>query len=219
VNLAAEIPGIHLDIRYHTANNFTGTPVPGYGAACAWMLAKPAKALVRVQKKLQKNGFGLVVFDAYRPHRATVAFVAWAQRSGNAHLVKQHYIGSRSYHNHGIAIDLGLVDLATGQYPDMGTEFDTLSPKSHTANAQGAALKHRMILKKAMESEGFRNYRKEWWHFSYWVKGTRPRDVPYGGFEAAEGVWTVPKGWDKPGWKAPASWPKAASNPRTSAKK
>ena len=212
VDLKTVVPGIRLDIKYHTADNFTGAAVPGYAAVGAWLHPKPAAALAKVQKALQKHGYGLVVYDAYRPHRATLAFVAWAKRSGNGHLITQHYIAASSYHNNGIAIDLGLVDLKTGKYPDMGTAFDTLSPKSHTANAEGEVLQRRLLLLDTMKQYGFRNHHTEWWHYSYWVKGTTPRDVPYGRCEAPEGVWKAPEGWDAPGWHPPPPAPCPAEN-------
>ena len=75
-------------------------------------------------------------------------------------------------------IDLTLVDRVSGARPDMGTPYDSFSEAAHTANAMGRALRFRQILVRAMESEGFTNYEKEWWHFSYPVPGARPFDEP-----------------------------------------
>jgi D-alanyl-D-alanine dipeptidase len=71
---------------------------------------------------------------------------------------------------------LTLVDLETGAEIPMGTPFDTFAPEAHTANAVGEVLRHRQALVQAMESEGFTNYEKEWWHFSYQVEGAVPFD-------------------------------------------
>jgi D-alanyl-D-alanine dipeptidase len=118
----------------------------------------------------------LLVFDGYRPVRATLAMVRWAERSGRRQLVTDGYIASRSRHNLGLAVDLTLVDVRTGSSIDMGTPFDTFSEAAHTSNAHGRVLTNRRILVRAMESEGFRNYEKEWWHFSFHVPGALPFD-------------------------------------------
>ena len=214
VDLTATVPGIVLDIRYHTASNFSGAPLPGYATPAAWMLEEPAKALARVQAELNKQGLGLIVYDAYRPLRATLAMVAWAERTQQVTLLDDGYIARRSGHNHGHTIDLGAIDLKTKQPLDMGTAWDTLSEESHTMRAKGEALEHRLLLKKAMEAQGFKPYLKEWWHFSYPARGTRPRDVPYGCAEPKEGAWQPPKGWNEAGFQMPASAPVQACEDR-----
>lgn len=214
VDLTAAVPGLRLEIRYHTSGNFTGAPLPGYGTAGAWMLEAPAKALAQVQADLAPKGLGLLVYDAYRPHRATRAMVAWAERAGQIALVNGGYIARRSGHNHGHTVDLTLVDLQTGRPLDMGTDFDTLSPESHTMRVKGKALEHRLLLKKAMEARGFRGYSKEWWHFRFPIKGSKARDVPYACFEADEGRWSPPEGWTEKGFEMPKTWEPTACEVR-----
>ena len=158
---------IVIDLRYATANNFTGAPLPGYLANRAFLRREAAAALARVQRDLRPQGLGVKVFDAYRPVRATLAMVDWTQRVDRADLLKDGYIASRSRHNLGLAIDCTLIDLATGRELDMGTPFDTFSPAAHTANASGQVAVNRQKLKTAMEQEGFVNYDQEWWHFSF----------------------------------------------------
>ncbi|MDR0965204.1 MAG: hypothetical protein LBM75_01625 [Myxococcales bacterium] len=185
-DLRQAISSLRFDIRYHTADNFTDAPLDGYGAPGAWLLDVPAKALGRVQRALARQGLGLVIFDAYRPRRGTDAMVAWAERTNQTSLLDGGYVARRSRHNHGTTVDLGLVKLATGERLAMGTDFDTLTPASHTRAAKGEALRHRLLLKEAMEKEGFRAYFREWWHFQFDVPGSRPRDIPYGRCEADE---------------------------------
>ena len=158
---------IVVDLRYATANNFTGAPLPGYLANRAFLRREAAAALARVQRDLRPQGLGIKVFDAYRPVRATLAMVDWTQRVNRADLLKDGYIASRSRHNLGLAIDCTLIDLATGRELDMGTPFDTFSAAAHTANASGRVALNRQKLKTAMEKEGFVNYDQEWWHFSF----------------------------------------------------
>jgi zinc D-Ala-D-Ala dipeptidase len=160
-------PSIVVEMRYATANNFTGAPLPGYLANRAFLRREAAAALARVQRELAKQQLGLKVYDAYRPVRATLAMVDWTQRTNRTDLLRDGYIASRSRHNLGLAIDLTLIDLATGNELEMGTPFDTFSSAAHTVNASGVAAANRQRLKAAMEKEGFVNYDQEWWHFSY----------------------------------------------------
>lgn len=178
VDVRALEPAIVVDMRYATANNFTGAPLPGYVANRAYLRREAAAALARVQRGLRQQGLGLKVFDAYRPARATQAMVEWTARADRADLLRDGYIASRSRHNLGLAVDLTLVDLVTRQELEMGTPFDTFSSAAHTANASGAIAANRQKLKLAMEREGFVNYDQEWWHFSFSVPDPLRFDRP-----------------------------------------
>src|SRR4051812_31006346 len=167
---------IRVAARYATSNNFTGEPLPGYQARRALLRREAAAALARVQARLRSQGLGLVIYDGYRPVRATLAMVEWARRTGRMDLLNQGYIASRSRHNLGLAVDLSLTELRTGVELDMGTPFDTFTEAAHTANAEGRVLRNRQILVQAMKSEGFTNYDQEWWHFTYPVEGALPFD-------------------------------------------
>jgi len=169
---------IVVDLRYATSNNFTGAPLPGYLANRAYLRREAAAALARVQRSLRPQGLGIKIFDAYRPVRATLAMVDWTERVNRPDLLKDGYIASRSRHNLGLAIDLTLIELATGRELEMGTPFDTFSAAAHTANASGEAAANRQILKAAMEREGFLNYDQEWWHFSFNVPNPLRFDRP-----------------------------------------
>src|SRR5882724_11552133 len=63
---------IKLDIRYATSNNFLGRPV--YKEARAFLQRPAAEALVRANKVLRKNGYGLIIHDGYRPWSVTKIF-------------------------------------------------------------------------------------------------------------------------------------------------
>jgi len=176
VDVRAADSTIQVDARYATMNNFTGAPLPGYKASRILLRREVAAALARVQRRLRTGGLGLRVFDGYRPLRATLAMVEWAKRTGRGALLDSGYIARRSRHNLGVAVDLTLVDLVTGTEVPMGTPFDTFTEAAHTANAEGRVLRYRQILVRIMESEGFSNYDREWWHFSYPVEGAVPFD-------------------------------------------
>ena len=169
---------IVTELRYATSDNFTGAPLPGYFANRAYLRREAAQALVRVQRSLRERGLGLKVFDAYRPARATDAMVEWTRRANRGDLLRDGYIASRSRHNLGVAIDLTLIDRASGRELDMGTPFDTFSAAAHTANAAGTVATNRQLLKAAMEREGFTNYDQEWWHFSFSVANPLRFDKP-----------------------------------------
>jgi zinc D-Ala-D-Ala dipeptidase len=169
---------IRAEVRYATRRNFTGERLPGY-EPLALLRPSSAHALARVQGALRSQGLGLKVWDAYRPVRATLAMVSWAERTGNQWVLDQGYVARESGHNRGHTVDLTLVDLRTGRELDMGTAFDVFSEAAHTANAEGAVRQNRMRLVAAMEAEGFVNYDKEWWHFRRAAEGG-PVDVPIG---------------------------------------
>ena len=158
---------IRVELRYTTSDNFTGAPLPGYEANRALLQHEPARALARIAHDLRSDGLALLVYDAYRPVRATDAMMGWTRRVGREDLVRDGYVASRSRHNLGAAIDLTLVDASSGRPLDMGTPFDTFSEGAHTANASGAAAANRQRLVRAMQRHGFANYEREWWHFTY----------------------------------------------------
>jgi len=169
---------ILVDLRYRDSSNFTGAPLPGYEANRALLHRSAAAALARVQLSLRAEGLSVKVLDAYRPVRATTAMVTWATQTGREDLISNGYIADRSLHNLGVAIDCTLVDLATGAELDMGTPYDTFTDSAHTANAVGQVAVNRLRFVTAMAREGFANYDKEWWHYSYVVTSPLRFDVP-----------------------------------------
>jgi CubicO group peptidase (beta-lactamase class C family)/D-alanyl-D-alanine dipeptidase len=155
---------IKLDIRYATRNNFLNTAF--YTSARAFMQKPAAQALARVNKSLEKQGLGLLVFDAYRPWHVTKMF--WeATPEKDRIFVADPTKGSR--HNRGCAVDLTLYDRATGKAVDMVSGFDEMSDRAYPDYPGGTALQrwHRDLLRRAMEAEGFSVYEAEWWHFDY----------------------------------------------------
>lgn len=164
VELVRLDPAIHLDIRYATANNLVGKPV--YAEARAFLQRPAAEALVRVNRALKAKGYGLVVFDGYRPWSVTKAF--WdATPADKKVFVANPKNGSR--HNRGGAVDLTLYHLATGKEADMGGAYDEMSKRSYVTYEDGPkeALQRRDLLREAMEREGFFVYPWEWWHFDW----------------------------------------------------
>ena len=122
VRLGEVAPSIRQDIRYATPFNFTGRRVPGYDAAECILLRPAAEALARAQARLLAQGYGLKVYDCYRPERAVRSFITWAQSPEPDYMARifspqipkaeqfaRGYLAKRSRHSLGIAVDIGLV--------------------------------------------------------------------------------------------------------------
>ena len=164
VELVKLDPTIRLDIRYATKNNFLGKKV--YKESRAFLQRPAAEALARVNQKLRPKGYGLVVFDGYRPWSVTKAF--WdATPPDKKIFVADPARGSR--HNRGCAVDLSLFDLKTGQTVKMPSEYDEMTERSHINYecSTDSAEFYRELLRSAMTSEGFNVYEPEWWHYDY----------------------------------------------------
>jgi D-alanyl-D-alanine dipeptidase len=164
VELITLDPTIQLDVRYATDNNFLSTPL--YSSAKAFLQKPAAEALVRVHKNLEKKGYGLLIHDGYRPWYVTKMF--WEATPEKFRMfVADPQKGSR--HNRGCAVDLTLFDRKTGKAVVMTGGYDEFSDRSYPDYPGGTSLQrwHRDLLRKAMESEGFKVYEAEWWHFDY----------------------------------------------------
>jgi D-alanyl-D-alanine dipeptidase len=164
VELTALDPTVRLDVKYATSDNFVGRPV--YAQARAFLQRPAAEALVRAHRKLAEKGWGVMVFDGYRPWAVTKAF--WDATPEDKKLfVANPARGSR--HNRGCSVDLTLYDLATGKAADMGAGYDEMSPRSYVTWEGGTKeqLDRRELLRGTMEREGFFVYPWEWWHFDF----------------------------------------------------
>lgn len=183
VSLGDYCPEMKIQANYGSVENFTGSVVDGYKARKAYLSKSAAVALCEVQKEAKKKGYGLKIFDAYRPVKAVQFFLKWAQlpetnpdlkklyypKFTREELFKNGYIAKQSSHSRGATVDLTLFSLKEGRDVDMGSGFDYFDDISHTASKKVTAAqgKNRMILKELMEGKGFVNYAQEWWHFSF----------------------------------------------------
>ncbi len=155
---------IKLDIRYATPNNFVGKAV--YPEARAFLQRPAAEALLRVHKKLEKQGLGLVIFDGYRPWAITKLF--WEVTTPEQRkFVADPSKGSK--HNRGCAVDLSIYDLKTGELLDMPSGYDEFTERASPDYAGGTEKQrqNRDMLRRLMEAEGFTVNPNEWWHFDY----------------------------------------------------
>lgn len=192
VDLRTVSPGIELDIRYATAKNFTGKPVDGYRAGKCFLHDPAARALSAVETDLRGRGYGLIVYDCYRPQRAVVEFMVWAKAPDDPHSkaiyypeldkssLVPDYIAEKSGHSKGATADIGLLDCRAGdcRLVDMGTPFDYFGTQANTEwpGASPAQKESRKLLLEAMTAQGFVNYPLEWWHFT-WKAGELPDEA------------------------------------------
>lgn len=164
VELVKLDPTIKLDIRYATPNNFTGRAV--YTEARAFLQRPAAEALLRAARALRKQGYGVAVFDGYRPWFVTKLF--WdLTPADKKQFVADPSKGSR--HNRGCAVDLTLYDLKTGREVSMPSGYDEMTERAHINYTGGTPEQRRLRdrLRAAMEAEGFTVYEPEWWHYDF----------------------------------------------------
>ena len=175
------VSGIRWDAKYATWDNFTGKPVDGYEANRIVGTNAMCTALGRARDKAASLGFGLLLWDGYRPQRAVDRFLRWAREPEDgrtklrhypnidrAEMFAQGYVAARSGHTRGSTVDLTLYRLATGELARMGGEFDLMDAVSHHG-ARGLAeaeARNRRRLRALMEACGFRAYESEWWHYT-----------------------------------------------------
>jgi D-alanyl-D-alanine dipeptidase len=177
-------PTIRLDIRYATPANFAGRPV--YSEARAFLQRPAAEALVHAHRALGRKGYGLLVFDGYRPWSVTKLFWDVVPPEKRAFVADPNR-GSK--HNRGCAVDLSLYRLDNGREVEMPSVYDEMSERAAPAYAGGTDAQRaaRDLLRSAMEDEGFVVESNEWWHFNYRDWRLYPiLDVPFGAIAPAD---------------------------------
>lgn len=180
VLLADYVPHIVQEIRYYSTYNFIGERIDGYEEPCALLTREAARALKAVSNEFAVQGYRLKIFDAYRPARAVRQFVLWGIEDQDIRmkpyfypdLQKQElfsggYIAKKSSHSRGSAVDLTLLDMATGKEVDMGGPFDFFGELSHPdfKGITDEQFENRMNLQRVMMRNGFVPIDCEWWHF------------------------------------------------------
>ena len=172
---------ITVDLKYYSKSNFTGKFVEGYCSNNAILTVQAATALVNAQKDFKKLWFSLIIFDAYRPQSAVDFFVQWSKNINDtinkniyypninkSELFDLGYIAYKSGHSRGSTVDVSLIDLSNNTQIDMGTVYDFFGQESSTlySNISEKQQYNRSLLNDIMSNNGFKNYSKEWWHFT-----------------------------------------------------
>lgn len=174
------LPGIRWDAKYATWDNFTGKPVDGYEVNRIVGTKEMGAALQKAKRLAEKQGYGLLLWDAYRPQCAVDCFLKWASLPEDNftkkkfypnikrdEMVAKGYVASQSSHSRGSAVDLTIFYLDTGRLVPMGGNFDLMDVRSHheASGLSEAELQNRECLRHIMESSGFKAYSFEWWHY------------------------------------------------------
>jgi zinc D-Ala-D-Ala dipeptidase len=175
------VPGIRWDAKYATWDNFTGRPVDGYAANRIVGTRALCAALERARDEAARRGFGLLLWDGYRPQRAVDRFLRWASepedgrtkqrhypRISRAEMFERGYVAARSGHSRGSTVDLTLHHLDTGDLAPMGGDHDVMDPVSHhgAAGITNVEARNRQHLRSIMAASGFCAYECEWWHYT-----------------------------------------------------
>ncbi|GAA3396631.1 D-Ala-D-Ala dipeptidase VanX [Cryptosporangium minutisporangium] len=181
------VPGVRWDAKYATWDNFTGKPVEGYLANRIVGTRVLCAALERVQERAADLGFGLLLWDGYRPQRAVDSFLRWSKQPEDGRTKRRHYpnidraemfekgyVAAMSGHSRGSTVDLTLYDLSTGELAPMGGGHDLMDPISHhgASGITPVEARNRQHLRSVLEACGFSSYGCEWWHYTL-------RDEPY----------------------------------------
>ncbi|MCA0035301.1 M15 family metallopeptidase [Mesorhizobium sp. B263B2A] len=191
VRLADVDPTIRQDIRYAGLENFLHRKASGYEAPVCILTEQAANALSGVQKAIAAKGLTLVVFDCYRPAQAVTDMGKWTREGGppdpqwypkvkRSDLIAKGYVGELSSHSRGSTLDVAIARADGPSAPkpacgaidavtlDFGTGFDCFDPSSETAHRPlgREAAANRKLLVDAMRAGGFKNYAREWWHFT-----------------------------------------------------
>jgi D-alanyl-D-alanine dipeptidase len=172
--------GVRWDAKYATWDNFTGKPVEGYEVNRIAGSHEMAAALLKAKELAAARGYGLLLWDGYRPQRAVNHFLRWSRQPEDGFtkeryypkidrtaMIARGYVAPKSSHSRGSAIDLTLYRLDTGALISMGGGFDFMDERSHHSakGISGDEAKSRLLLRSIMERSGFSPYDCEWWHY------------------------------------------------------
>jgi len=175
------VPGIRWDAKYATWDNFVGRPVDGYLVNRIVGTKALCAALEKVRDRAASLGFGVLLWDGYRPQRAVDHFMRWSRQPEDGRTKARHYpnieraamfelgyVAAKSGHSRGSTVDLTIFHLDSGELAAMGGDHDVMDSISHHG-AEGVTpeeAKNRQHLCSIMEDSGFSSYQYEWWHYT-----------------------------------------------------
>jgi D-alanyl-D-alanine dipeptidase len=164
VQITSVDPAIKIALSYATDQNAVGTPI--YEQERAFLDEDAVRALSRVNKQLNAYGYGLIVWDAYRPWYITKLLYDILPPD-QKYMLEAPETGSP--YNRGLSVSVSLYSLATGQAVSLITGLDEPSPRAFSDFQGGSELERyrRGLLRFFMQSEGFGGVEHEWWHFDY----------------------------------------------------
>lgn len=181
VYLDEYVPSGKYVMGYYGEQNFVGVSIDGYNAPLAIATETAAAALQAVSAAAEKQGYILVIYDAYRPQKAVEHFARWSADESDiamkevfypnedkAAFFQKGYLARKSGHSRGSTFDLTLAYADTGEELDMGSPVDMLDRISRfdTGEITKEQSANRQLLKQLMVEHGFKPYSKEWWHYT-----------------------------------------------------
>jgi D-alanyl-D-alanine dipeptidase len=181
IDIKEYIPSIIIDLKYSSDDNFTGRVVKGYESPKCLLTYEAARSLRNIQTILNKSGYSLKIYDAYRPQRSVNHFINWSKNQSDtlkksyfypnilkSNLFDLGYIATNSSHSRGSTVDITLVEISSGKEIDMGSAYDFFGlESSHDyENISITQKNNRKLLFDVMTKNGFSSYPKEWWHYT-----------------------------------------------------
>lgn len=156
--------GVQLDVRYARTDNFIHRQV--YPTPHVFLLEHVALDLLSVHDELEPYGFGVLLFDGYRPWSVTKLFWDLSDDQVRRFLANP---SDGSSHNRGCAVDLGLFDLTTGSPVRMPSDFDEMNEKAYRdfSGGESTERQRRDLLRSTMERHNFEGIDNEWWHYNH----------------------------------------------------
>lgn len=161
VRVSDYIPDVNIDIKYATADNFTGGKI--YDFDDAYVRYGTVLKLKKAADALREKGYRLVIWDAYRPQSAQFTLF---ENSPDPTYVADPNNGFSS-HSSGGTVDITIIK-ADGSAVEMPTDFDDFSDKANRnyEDVSETAGKNSKMLEDIMKAAGFKGYSAEWWHYS-----------------------------------------------------
>jgi D-alanyl-D-alanine dipeptidase len=176
VDVEVIIPGVFVDLKYSTTDNFFGEDVYGELTRC-YIQPVVAEMLKKSHEKLQADHPELtfLIYDGVRPQ--SVQQILW-DNLDKPDSIKPLYVANPQVgglHNFGVAVDLTLAHADTGEALDMGTGYDYFGYPAYPDREEQMLqegkiteehIANREILRKVMKHGGFTGIGSEWWHFN-----------------------------------------------------
>jgi D-alanyl-D-alanine dipeptidase len=161
VDLRTVDPTIKTKVVFATEENFTGEVL--YPLNLCMIQKGTAEKLKAAQALFQKDGYSIIVYDAYRPYSVSVKLFEIVKNP----IYIADPVNNPSRHNRGSAVDISLAD-STGKEVEMPSPmhtFDSTASRSNP-NMSQEARRNMDYMTEIMLQCGFVKYEYEWWHFN-----------------------------------------------------
>jgi D-alanyl-D-alanine dipeptidase len=160
VDVRRYIPDMDYVMIFSTPDNFTGVPL--YSRDACMLQLGTVQKLKKAQELFALDGYTIRVYDAYRP--SAVSGMLYGIIQDTTYIARP----GTSTHNRGAAVDISLVDVATGEELVMPSPMHTFNVTSNRSySGMSAEARANMnYLTSVMVRCGFTTLSSEWWHFN-----------------------------------------------------